>query len=98
MAASGTPYANYGLAKLCQTCQLPAVFSEPGDPTRHCYRETVYKGEKFHFCSDGCQDIFEHEPAKYVQAWLPMNQLFPPPNFDDPVGRAWCRARGCQYV
>src|SRR3546814_2718479 len=34
MAASGTPYANYGLAKLCQTRQLPAVFSEPGDPTR----------------------------------------------------------------
>src|SRR3546814_7908112 len=34
MAASGTPYANYGLAKLCQTYQLPAVFSETGDPPR----------------------------------------------------------------
>src|SRR3546814_5827965 len=28
MAASGTPYANYGLAKLCQTCQSEEHTSE----------------------------------------------------------------------
>ena len=41
-----------------------------------CHRETVYKDEKYHFCSDGCQSVFENEPEKYVQAWLPMPQLF----------------------
>ncbi|MFX8938063.1 phenol 2-monooxygenase, partial [Acinetobacter baumannii] len=30
LAAAGTPFKNYGLAKLCQTCQLPVVFTEPG--------------------------------------------------------------------
>ncbi|MGB0747650.1 MAG: aromatic/alkene/methane monooxygenase hydroxylase/oxygenase subunit alpha [Magnetospiraceae bacterium] len=74
--AAGTPFANQGLAKLCQVCQLPMFFNEPGDPTSHCHRESEHEGEKYHFCSDGCQEIFEHEPEKYVQAWLPMNQLF----------------------
>jgi phenol hydroxylase P3 protein len=83
MEQAGTPYANFGLAKLCQTCQLPEVFTEPGDPTRHCYRDTLYRGEKFHFCSDGCKDIFLAEPEKFAQAWLPMNQLFAAPNFGD---------------
>ncbi|MDR8433642.1 phenol 2-monooxygenase, partial [Acinetobacter baumannii] len=26
-------------------------------------------------CSDGCHDIFEREPEKYIQAWLPVNQI-----------------------
>ena len=52
------------------------IFTEPGDPTRLCHRETEYKGEKYHFCSDHCKDIFSHEAEKYVQAWLPMPQLF----------------------
>lgn len=34
------------------------------------------RGETFHFCSDGCKDIFEAEPEKYVQAWLPPHQIF----------------------
>lgn len=79
LADAGTPFKNYGLAKLCQTCQLPCVFTEPDDPTLTCHRETVYKDETYHFCSDGCQHIFEHEPEKYVQAWLPMPQLFQDP-------------------
>lgn len=79
MAAAGAPFKNYGLAKLCQTCQLPTVFTEPDDPTMLCHRETTYKGETYHFCSDGCQEIFEHEPEKYIQAWLPMPQLFQDP-------------------
>ncbi|MDI4665629.1 YHS domain-containing protein [Xanthobacter autotrophicus] len=79
LAAAGTPFKNYGLAKLCQCCQLPCVFTEPDDPTKLCHRETVYKGEIYHFCSDGCQEVFEAEPEKYVQAWLPMPQLFQAP-------------------
>ncbi len=79
LAAAGTPFKNYGLAKLCQCCQLPCVFTEPDDPTTLCHRETVYKGETYHFCSDGCQEVFAAEPEKYVQAWLPMPQLFQEP-------------------
>ena len=79
LKAADTPFANYGLAKLCQTCQLPIVFTEPDDPTRLAQREGDYKGEKYHFCSEGCQHIFEDEPEKYVQAWLPMPQLFQAP-------------------
>jgi phenol hydroxylase P3 protein len=76
LEAEGKPFKNYGLPKLCQTCQLPALFTEPGDPTSLCQRETKYKNEMYHFCSDGCQDIFNNEPEKYIQAWLPMTQLF----------------------
>jgi len=86
LAAAGTPFKNFGLAKLCQTCQLPVVFTEPDDPTMACHRETTYKGEKYHFCSDGCQHIFDNEPEKYVQAWLPMPALFQ--ELDGDVG-AW---------
>src|SRR5450830_43521 len=87
LAAAGTPFKNFGLAKLCQTCQLPVVFTEPGDPTMLCHRETEYKGEKYHFCSDHCQDIFANEPEKYIQAWLPMPALFQEPHYGD-IG-AW---------
>lgn len=76
LADAGTPFANFGLAKLCQTCQLPVVFTEPDDPTMSCHREGRYLGEIYHFCSDGCQEIFENEPEKYIQAWLPMPALF----------------------
>lgn len=77
--AAGQPFKNYGLAKLCQVCQLPIVFTEPDDPMTLCNRELTYKDEVYHFCSDGCQHVFEHEPEKYVQAWLPMPQLFQDP-------------------
>lgn len=87
VAATGQPYMNLGLAKLCQTCQLPCVFTEPDDPSSHCQRELEYKNELYHFCSDGCQHIFENEPEKYIQAWLPMPQLFQDPLKGD-VG-AW---------
>jgi phenol hydroxylase P3 protein len=61
---------------LCQTCQIPMVFSEADDPTQTCYRESSYHGMKFHFCSDGCKDIFDDEPQKYAQAWLPVHQIY----------------------
>ena len=79
LEAAGTPLQNFGLAKLCQVCQLPIVFTEPGDPTRLCSRETDYDGDKYHFCSDGCQHVFDGEPEKYVQSWLPMPALFQSP-------------------
>jgi phenol hydroxylase P3 protein len=76
MEKEGKRHLNTGLAQLCQVCQFPMIFTEHGDPTKICHRELDYKGEKYHFCSDHCQHIFEHEPEKYVQAWLPMPQLF----------------------
>ena len=76
---AGGEYNNFGLPKLCQTCQLPCLFTEPDDPTQLCHRETEYEGEKYHFCSDGCQHVFEQEPEKYVQAWLPMPALMQEP-------------------
>lgn len=79
MDEAGTPFNNFGLAKLCQTCQLPTVFTEPGDPSTLCHRETEYKGETYQFCSDHCCDIFNEEPEKYIQAWLPMPALFQDP-------------------
>lgn len=83
LAAAGTPFKNFGLAKLCQTCQLPTIFTEPGDPTLTCHRQTEYAGEIYHFCSTHCQAIFENEPEKFVQAWLPMNELFLDPTNGD---------------
>ena len=35
-----------------------------------------FRGETFHTCSDDCQWIFEREPEKYVQAWLPVHQIY----------------------
>jgi len=74
-AAKGNRFYNKTLPMLCQTCQIPMLFTEPGDPTKICYREVDYKGDKYHFCSDHCKAIFEHEPEKYVQAWLPVQGL-----------------------
>ena len=89
LEAEGTPFKNFGLAKLCQTCQLPIVFTEPGDPTMLCHREVDYKGEKYHFCSDGCKDIFDYEPEKYIQSWLPMPALFSELNGDIGAWMDW---------
>lgn len=73
---AGKRFYNKTLPQLCQVCQIPMGFTEPDDPTKICYRETDYRGEKYHFCSDGCKDIFENEPEKYVQAWLPVHQIY----------------------
>lgn len=83
LEAEGNQLKNYGLAKLCQVCQMPILFTEPGDPTMLCHREMDYKGEKYHFCSDHCQKIFEYEAEKYIQAWLPMPALFRAPTNGD---------------
>ncbi len=47
-----------------------------GDPNKICQRSTEFEGENYNFCSDGCQWVFEREPEKYVQAWLPVHQIF----------------------
>jgi YHS domain-containing protein len=75
-AKEGRRFYNGTLPMLCQTCQIPMVFTEPDDPTQIAYRESDYSGMKYHFCSDGCKEIFEHEPEKYVQAWLPVHQIY----------------------
>jgi phenol hydroxylase P3 protein len=75
-AKAGKRFYNATLPMLCQTCQIPMFFTEPGDPTKIAYRESDYKGDKYHFCSDGCKKIFDDEPEKYVQAWLPVHQIY----------------------
>ena len=82
---AGNRYYNLTLPMLCQTCQIPMLFTEPSDPTKICYRESDYKGEKYHFCSDGCKEIFDHEPEKYVQGWLPVHQIHQGNCFDPGV-------------
>jgi phenol/toluene 2-monooxygenase (NADH) P3/A3 len=76
MEKKGKRFYNQGVALNCQVCQFPMLFTEPGDPTTLCHRHARYKGEKYHFCSDHCKEIFDNEPEKYIQAWLPINQLF----------------------
>jgi phenol/toluene 2-monooxygenase (NADH) P3/A3 len=75
-AAAGRPFANATLPMLCQVCQWPLLFTEPGDPTRISHRAETYLGERFHCCSDGCRDIFRAEPEKYVHAHLPVHQIY----------------------
>jgi phenol hydroxylase P3 protein len=73
---AGKRFYNPSLPMLCQTCQIPMVFCDPANPTQVVYRKSEFKGDKYHFCSDGCKDIFDHEPTKYIQAWLPTHQVF----------------------
>jgi phenol hydroxylase P3 protein len=75
-AAKGERFYNNGLPQLCQVCQIPMAFTEVGDPGTISFRVSEHAGDKYHTCSDGCKDIFEDEPEKYVQAWLPVHQIF----------------------
>lgn len=72
----GKRFYNDGLPLLCQVCTVPAFFTETEDPTRISVRTAEYKGEKYHTCSDGCHDIFCDEPEKYIQARLPVSEIF----------------------
>ena len=74
--AEGKRFYNGTLPMLCQVCQVPMFFTEPDDPTKIAYRESEYKGMKYHCCSDGCKHIFDNEPEKYSQAWLPVHQIY----------------------
>ena len=75
MEAKGERFYTTGLPQLCQTCQIPMAFTEMSDPTQVSYRESIYNDERFHFCSDPCKSIFDNEPEKYVNAWLPVHQI-----------------------
>ncbi len=72
----GTPFTCKVLPQLCQVCQWPCLYTEPDDATEFLHRQSEYKGETFHTCSDGCKDIFDDTPEKYVHAWLPVNQIY----------------------
>ncbi|MEF8690300.1 UNVERIFIED_CONTAM: aromatic/alkene/methane monooxygenase hydroxylase/oxygenase subunit alpha [Comamonas sp. A-3] len=73
---AGKRFYSKTLPMLCTTCQIPMGFTEPGDATKICYRESDYEGSKYHFCSDGCKHVFDDEPEKYVQSWLPVHQIY----------------------
>jgi len=75
-AAAGRRFYNNTLPQLCQVCQVPNLFTEMGAPTKLSHRQLVHEGERYHFCSEACCDIFKHEPEKYVQAWLPVHQIY----------------------
>jgi phenol/toluene 2-monooxygenase (NADH) P3/A3 len=66
-AAQGTRYYSQNLPMVCNTCQFPMIFTEPGEPRWIAYRECEHAGEAWHFCSDACQAIFDGEPQKYSQ-------------------------------
>ena len=76
MEKAGERYYNNTLPMLCNTCQIPMGFTDMKNPTLTSYRQSVYQGERYNFCSDGCKDIFDHEPEKYVQSWLPVHQIY----------------------
>jgi YHS domain. len=76
MAQQGKRFFFPGFPMLCQVCQIPTVFTEASDPTTLSTRSSEFRGERFNFCSDGCQWVFDREPEKYVQAWLPVHQVF----------------------
>lgn len=65
-----------GLPQLCQVCQIPMLFTEVGDPTTIAQRGSDFEGERYNFCSEPCKWIFDREPEKYVQAWLPVHQIY----------------------
>jgi phenol hydroxylase P3 protein len=73
----GTFEYQTGLPQLCQVCQIPMIFTEvQTDPMQLSFRSTRFGGDRYHFCSDGCKDVFENEPQKYTQAWLPVHQIY----------------------
>ena len=76
MADEGKRFYNNALPMLCTTCQIPMGYTEPNDMTKIAFRSSEHNGDTYHFCSDGCKDIFDHEPEKYVQSWLPVHQIY----------------------
>ena len=45
----GKRFYNMALPQLCQTCQIPMAYTEPGDPTTICFRETPVQGRDLSF-------------------------------------------------
>ena len=76
MQADGNRLFNGGLIMLCQVCQIPPLYPEPGNPAKIVTHHGQYDGERYNFCSEHCKWIFEREPRKYIQALLPIYQIF----------------------
>lgn len=74
----GERYYSETLPIICQTCQIPLGFTdiEGGNPHVFTHETSEFNGEKFHFCSKGCKHVFDNQPEKYVQSWLPPHQIF----------------------
>ncbi len=77
-ADKGERFYGETLPCLCQTCQIPLVFTDVEGDKANVYTHFTrdFNGEKFHFCSPGCRTIFDNEPEKYIQAWMPPHQIF----------------------
>ncbi len=72
----GERFAFPSLPQLCQVCQIPMAFTVPGNAVKHDQHVSTYQGELYWTCSEGCQWIFDREPEKYVQAWLPVHEIY----------------------
>lgn len=72
----GKRFSNPGLPQLCQVCQVPITYREHGDPHMRAQFHSEHEGEHFNLCSEGCKWIFDREPEKYRQAWLPVHQIY----------------------
>ena len=71
-------YYSEMLPQLCQVCQIPMTFTkvEEDEPMLFNQRQVTHKGERYHFCSTHCEDIFNDEPEKMARAWMPVQQIF----------------------
>ena len=75
MEKAGKRFNNKTAPMNCQVCINTIKYNEPDDPMKTCFRSTQYKGEKYHFCSDYCAEIFAAEPEKYIQAYISSHQV-----------------------
>ncbi|KRB83911.1 phenol 2-monooxygenase [Sphingomonas sp. Root710] len=75
LEAAGTPFEASGSPMQCQVCQIPLMFPEPDEPLKLAQRHRHYKEEQYHFCSDYCQEIFDDEPEKYIQAHIGTHEF-----------------------
>jgi len=73
---AGKRFTYPGLPQLCQVCQVPMAFHADGDPATMAQFCSDHEGEHYNFCSEACKWIFDREPAKYRQAWLPVHQIY----------------------
>ena len=72
--------ASASSSRACRCCARSARsrWASPSRATRprSASGTSEFSGERFNFCSDGCKWIFDREPEKYVQAWLPVHQIY----------------------
>jgi len=63
-------------AKLCQVCQCRLCSPNLMNPTKLSIRSLEHEGERYHFCSEWLCRHFKYEPDKYIQACLPVHQIY----------------------